>query len=193
MPTRISGLRYLSGYLPLHEQIALLNVIDQQPWSDELKRRVQHYGYRYDYKKRLVDSSMYLGELPDWLRPLAERLAEDGLMEPSPDQAIINEYLPGQGIASHVDCEPCFGDTIVSLSLGSACVMTFTNLRTRKEFETVLDPGSLIVLRGAARYDWQHGIPARKTDTLHSEVIKRGRRVSVTFRQVMLDRLSTDS
>ena len=38
-----------------------------------------------------------------------------------------------------------------------------------------------------------HGIPARKTDFLNGEVLKRGRRVSVTFRTVILENLSPDS
>lgn len=41
------------------------------------------------------------------------------------DQAIINEYLPGQGIAAHVDCEPCFGDEIGVVSLLDSHPMEF--------------------------------------------------------------------
>ena len=37
--------------------------------------------------------------------------------------AAVNEYLPGQGIAQHVDCVPCFGGTVASLSLLSPCTM----------------------------------------------------------------------
>lgn len=42
-----------------------------------------------------------------------------------PDQVTVNEYLPGQGIASHVDTHEAFGPTLLSLSLVSGVVMDF--------------------------------------------------------------------
>lgn len=62
------------------------------------------------------------------LQGLAERLVADGRFAAVPDQVIANEYLPGQGISAHVDCEPCFGEVIASLSLLSACEMRFASL-----------------------------------------------------------------
>src|SRR5215211_7423406 len=113
----INGLRYQAEYVNTETEEALLETIDAQIWQNPFQRRVQHYGYVYDYRRRTIDESMHLGALPDWLQTLAERLQHDGWMEVVPDQVIINEYVPGQGIALHVDCEPCFGDTILSLSL----------------------------------------------------------------------------
>lgn len=57
---------------------------------------------------------------------LAEKLFLDKLFNKIPDQLIINEYLPGQGIAPHIDCVPCFTETIVSISLGDEYPMRFT-------------------------------------------------------------------
>lgn len=57
---------------------------------------------------------------------IASRLYEDTLMEVLPDQVIVNEYQPGQGIANHIDCISCFSGTVISLSLGSSCIMDFT-------------------------------------------------------------------
>ena len=37
----------------------------------------------------------------------------------------VNEYLPGQGIASHVDSHDAFSTAIFSLSLASGVVMDF--------------------------------------------------------------------
>ena len=104
-----------------------------------------------------------------------------------PDQLIVNEYEPGQGIASHVDCVPCFTETIASLSLGSACVMNFGNKEKERVVPLLLEPRSLVILRSDARYNWTHGIAARKTDDLQGRVIQRRRRVSLTFRKVILD------
>ena len=44
--------------------------------------------------------------------------------DPRPSFALVNEYLPGQGIALHLDYQP-FDRTVASLSLLSPCVMEF--------------------------------------------------------------------
>lgn len=180
----LEGLYYLPTYVLPAQQHSLLEQIDAQPWSSELRRRVQHYGYRYDYTAHRVTPSMQALPFPDWLHVLAQRLCDDGQSPALPDQVIINEYVPGQGIAPHIDCVPCFGDTILSLSLGSACVMQLSHATQQQEL--LLEPGSLLRLSGKARYQWKHGIPARKTDTIAGTRLPRQRRVSLTFRTVIL-------
>jgi alkylated DNA repair dioxygenase AlkB len=182
----IPGLDYIPNYLTPAEQVQLLTAIDHEPWLNDLKRRVQHYGYRYDYTKRTIHESLYLGPLPAWSQPLADRLVRDSWSARPFDQLIINEYLPGQGISSHVDCVPCFDDTIISISLGSSCVMHYTHITDARVVPMLLQPGSLVVMRGESRYTWKHGIPARKTDTYEGQVLVRGRRVSLTFRTVLV-------
>lgn len=173
----IPGLQYLPDFITTKEERALIKAIDQQPWLHDLKRRVQHYGYKYDYKARAVTADSYLGSLPDWLMPITQKLPF------KPDQAIVNEYLPGQGISAHVDCVPCFSDTIASLSLGSGVIMQFTN--GQEKHDPYLESRSLIILSGPARYEWTHAIPARKSDVVDGFKIERGRRVSMTFRTVI--------
>ena len=182
----ISGLQYIPYYITESDHDRLIKIIDEQTWLTELKRRVQHYGYKYDYKKRTADSSMYLGKLPNWVLSVAQRLERDKLLEVFPDQVIINEYQPGQGIASHIDCMHCFGDTIISLSLGSTCVMEFTHIKTLDKIAIRLEPRSLVVLKGEARYLWQHRIAARKKDRYEGIEIVRDRRISMTFRKVIV-------
>merc|ERR1712181_35905 len=47
-----------------------------------------------------------------------------------------------------------------------------------------LSPNSLAILRGEARYAWQHGISWRKTDCIKDgEAVPRGRRISLTLRK----------
>jgi len=181
----IPGLNYIPDYINTEEQKQLLEIIDQQEWSTQLKRRVQHYGYLYEYKKRTLTSASYLGALPDWANQLGQKLVRDRMTPIPPDQLIVNEYLPGQGIANHVDCVPCFGNRIISLCLGSPCVMNLTHLTTQTQIPLLLLPGSLLILQGIARYQWQHGIPARKTDQYQGKKLVRHRRVSLTFREVV--------
>ena len=181
----IPGLTYVPEYITFEEQNQLIHAIDQQEWSLKLKRRVQHYGYRYDYKNGSLASAIYLGALPDWAEYIASRLFNDKLTEKAFDQLIVNEYQPGQGIISHVDCVPCFGNTIISLSLGSPCVMDFTHSQTQQKISLLLSPGSLVVMHREARYLWQHGIAPRKKDKYKGTEITRTRRISMTFREVL--------
>ena len=183
----IDGLSYIREFVSVEMQDRLLAKVDGETWLADLKRRVQHYGYKYDYKSRHINYSMRIGRLPEWAEEVTELLCQQAIMAERADQLIVNEYLPGQGIASHIDCVPCFTDTIASLSLGSSCVMNFTNNLTKRVIPVLLEPGSLVVLRGDARYAWTHGIASRKSDQFQGRSIPRGRRVSLTFRKVILD------
>lgn len=180
----IAGLSYIPDYIDESTEAALLKIIDSQPWMHDLKRCVQHYGWRYDYKARNVTSDLRIGALPDWLQQHAVRLQQAGYFSEAPDQVIINDYQPGQGISAHIDCVPCFADTIASLSLASPCVMDFTHIKIGEKSSLLLEPRSLLVLNGDARYVWQHAIAGRKTDRISGHIIQRTRRLSLTFRKV---------
>jgi alkylated DNA repair dioxygenase AlkB len=182
----IPGLTLHPNFITPAEEGDLLSMIDTQPWRADLQRRVQHYGYRYDYKARQVTSDLYLGPLPVWLQVLAESLVQRGLFPHLPDQVIVNEYLPGQGIAPHIDCVPCFGSVIASLSLGSDVVMDFGRSDGSEKISHRLPARSLLIMTGAARYHWQHSIAKRKTDVVDGQKIIRQRRVSLTFRCVVM-------
>ena len=177
----VPGLHYKPSFITAEEEHNLLAKIDAAMWLTSLKRRVQHYGYQYNYKSRTLDHGLYLGPLPAWLQPLAKRLIENNIMD-AVDQIIVNEYAPGQGISPHIDCIPCFGPVICSLSLGSACLIDLTN---QCKTSILLEPRSLLVLTGDARYLWNHGIAARKNDTYHGNKIVRQRRASLTFSSIL--------
>jgi len=105
-----------------------------------------------------------------------------GLVEEMPDQLIVNKYESGQGITAHIDCEPCFKNTIVTVSLGWAYEMDFISVPTGKVKSALLDPGSALVMQGEARHQWMHRIKAKMSD----RGIRRKTRVSLTFRNVIL-------
>ncbi|MEL7398533.1 MAG: alpha-ketoglutarate-dependent dioxygenase AlkB [Pseudomonadota bacterium] len=181
------GLTYLENYVSEDEAVRLAQEIDAAPWRTDLKRRVQHYGYRYDYKARQARREDYLGPLPELFQELAERLTAEGHFQAVPDQVIVNEYQPGQGISAHIDCQPCFGETIASLSLLSACVMRFSSQTHSQKMELQLQPASLLVLKGDARHMWTHAIPLRKTDIFEGQKHVRSRRISLTFRTMKFE------
>ncbi|GAB3968949.1 alpha-ketoglutarate-dependent dioxygenase AlkB [Actinoallomurus acanthiterrae] len=186
----VPGLRYVPDWLDAVEQGRLAARIDAAAWSGELRRRVQHYGHRYDYGRRGVSSdggAAPAPPIPEWALPLVARLHGEGHMETPADQMIVNEYLPGQGISAHVDCVPCFGPVVVSVSLLSAVTMEFTDPDAETRIPVRLEPGSLCVMTGPARYAWRHAIAARKSDPGPHGRIPRSRRVSLTLRTVLPD------
>lgn len=179
----VPGLVYRSDLLDVHQEAALLRAVDALPWLADLKRRVQHYGYKYDYKARAISRSMFVGPLPVFAVELAGALVQAGLLTEPPDQLIVNEYIPGQGITPHIDCEPCFKERIVTVSLGSHCEMEFTPQDPERELRAImLEPRSALLISGEARYRWKHSIRGRRSD--HGR--PRSRRVSLTFRNVIL-------
>jgi alkylated DNA repair dioxygenase AlkB len=181
---RIKGLFIEKQFLHIRGQEELVAFIDSSAWSNELKRRVQHFGYYYNYKIRRISSNMEIAPIPEWGRTLIQKIYTSGVATLKFNQLIINEYLPGQGIAPHIDCIPCFDNEIVSISLGSSCLMTFSNKKQEEKFDVMLEPGDLLLIKDEARYQWHHQIKPRKIDTWKGIDIIRERRLSLTFRKV---------
>ena len=172
----IDGFSYYKEFIRSDDEGRLLKHADSHPWNTTWKRRIQQYGLSYGTSRRES-----LGDIPDWLSWLCIRLRDERIFSETPNQVIINEYLPGQGIAPHVDYRSNYGNTVASLSLGSPIVMDFRGGENKK-VSYLLEPRSLFVLSGPARFNWKHGIAPRKTDHLLGAVVTRGRRLSCTFR-----------
>lgn len=143
----------------------LLKKIDQAEWCSDLKRRTQHYGYKYDYKKRNVTAST---PIPKWLKKLCQEVRD--LTSHKPTQVIINEYTAGQSISAHTDA-PIFGEHIVSITLGGESSMIFE--RENQKVKIALRPCGAIMMSGDYRYKWKH---------CTSPIKSGARRVSITFR-----------
>jgi alkylated DNA repair dioxygenase AlkB len=184
------GLIIMPDFISLADEHALLAEIDGPAgpaWSDELLRRVKHFGFRYNYKSRAISMSDKVDDIPRWAREYADRLVENGHFESAPDQLIINEYEPGQGISPHIDRASCFGPVVASLSLLSDVVMDFES-PVGAQVSALLPSRSMLVLSGPARYAWKHGIAARKRDSISGIDLRRHRRLSLTYRTVLFDR-----
>ncbi len=177
LPT-IVGLRYIPEYLDRETHDRLMAAADGQPWQTSVDHRVQVYGYHYSHRHR---AAYRIGDLPPWVSALAMRLWRDGLLPIVPDQMVANDYPPGSGIFAHVD-QAVFGDTIASVSLGSTCLMQFSNSEGARKEELLLEPRSVLVLSDEARWAWKHEIPARAVDRWQNQEWPRARRVSLTFR-----------
>ncbi len=115
------GAAIIPDFITPAEEERILLRIDQTPWLTELRRRVQHYGWRYDY--RGGGSRTPAPSFPRWAAVMAERLSPHFTARP-PVQCIVNEYRPGQGIGMHADHRD-FGPVGASLSLCTSWPMRF--------------------------------------------------------------------
>src|SRR3954470_867787 len=153
----IPGLAYHRAYIDAKQEAELVTAIDAEPWDTSWKRRRQPYGQSYG--KSAADHPA----IPAWAQFLIDKLYAEGISERPFDQMLVNEYLPGQGIALHRDYEP-FDRTVVSLSLLAPCVMDFRCMTDGRRESLLLERRSLLILSDEARYEWEHGIARRKTD-----------------------------
>eukprot|EP01125_Pyxidicula_operculata_P006807 TRINITY_DN2337_c0_g1_i2.p1 TRINITY_DN2337_c0_g1~~TRINITY_DN2337_c0_g1_i2.p1 ORF type:complete len:167 (-),score=36.32 TRINITY_DN2337_c0_g1_i2:77-577(-) len=115
-----------------------------------------------------------------------DRAIEKGILIEKPDQLIINNYEPGQGIAKHVDKMNQFKEHIVSISLLSDCLMIFREKETQKAISVRLSRRSAIGMSGDARSKWTHEIPSHKKFEWKGMKVPRNRRISLTFRNIII-------
>ena len=196
----LSGLIYLEGVLTPELSQEIVSWLDQQTWSNKLKRRTQHYGYEYDYSSRSV-SPKPTTPIHGPIKVVANWLARTGLITPT--QCIVNEYLRDQGISAHTDSNQ-FGPVVVSISLLQPCNMIFSKgeeklsksratpellwpaQTSRVKHSVTLMPNSMVAMTGEARSVYRHEIPVRKTVTMPDGSTYHKpdgyRRISLTFR-----------
>lgn len=185
-----------------NEEAVLLQYLDAQPWDCTIKRRTQHYGRRFDYVRKSVAGGDAPPPLPPCIATIVDKLlAADAALVPwaaytrDALQVTINEYPPGVGIAAHVDTHSAFTDGIASLTLGAGISFRMQRCTDALDHVVWLPRRSLLVMRGATRYAWKHGISGRRYDRVETEApaadgqgfewIPRTRRVSVTLRIVL--------
>lgn len=165
--------------------------------SGSNSRRAFHTGYDYDYKSGRVTPT---APIPDTFQELAARArqccmalqlhddSEEGQEQvPEFDQCLLNEYMVShsQGITWHTD-HKAFGPFITCYTFGSGTEMQFRLPGTSNVVSVRVEPGSLYIMSGDARWEWQHCMPGRKSDPNPNggKRIPRGDRYSVTFRSV---------
>lgn len=181
-PAPPNGFRYIDDFVAEDEESKLIAELERVDFRAVVmrevaaKRTTAHFGWDYGYETWRIEPA---APIPEWLLPLRERAAALLAMNPEElEEALLTRYPEGAGIGWHRDA-PMFGDTVIGLSLGAACVMKFR----RKEGEAFvvwkqpLERRSLYVISGEARRVWQHSIAT--TPAL---------RYSITFRTVRAKR-----
>lgn len=204
----VPGLYYFPEFLDGVTQREVMDWIDhddrKDDWCEDMKRRVLHYGWRYDYRAKTTNER--LGRLPEIFAKIAGQLAmlrlPNGtrLFHQAPDQVLVNEYDNSrpkdkpkpQGIALHTDRTDCFDRTVATVSLGDDWEMKLQPIHgtPNQARQIMLVRRSALIMTGDARFNWKHGIMPRKSEkTEHGGLRPRQRRLSLTFR-TMLDPLS---
>lgn len=171
------GLIYIPNFIEEAEELLVTSVINESNWYEKCGRMMQSYGYNYrkgDYNIDLHKTT----EIPIELNFLLEKI--NNLTQKSFNQMTVNKYEAGQGIDAHYDHVTRFGDTISGLTLGSGCTLTFEYMKNRVDM--YLEPRSLYIMYGDMRYIWKHKISKLLYDKVDGKNIKRGTRLSLTFR-----------
>jgi alkylated DNA repair dioxygenase AlkB len=162
------------------EERALLDEIARLPLEEAkykqytARRRIAYFGFGYDF------TSNRLGEAPPappFLAPLRDKVAAwMGVAPAELEQALVTEYRPGTPLGWHRDA-PDFG-RVAGVSLGGWARMRLRRYPAANDESIVLElaPRSAYQMKGAARWRWQHSIPAT-----------RELRYSITFRTLRKD------
>ncbi|KAM4800622.1 putative RNA/DNA demethylase ALKBH6 isoform X3 [Urocitellus parryii] len=152
--------------------------------------------------------------LPPWLQRYVDKVSDLSLFGGlAANHVLVNQYLPGEGIMPHED-GPLYYPTVSTISLGSHTMLDFYEPRQPEDDDPIeqprpppqpttsllLEPCSLLVLRGTAYTRLLHGIAATRVDVLDTASLPpnaaacrsalpgahlvRGTRVSLTIRRV---------
>jgi|SRR5687767_15876893 len=82
-PIEIPGFTLRKDYVTAAEERALLVHIEEGPWETDWRRRIQQYGLGYAGEHGT--KATWLRDFPEWLFPLARRVADDAAFERFPE------------------------------------------------------------------------------------------------------------
>jgi alkylated DNA repair dioxygenase AlkB len=177
-PALPPGMRYEAEFLTRDEERHWTAFAQSLPLREmnykgyTAKRRVVSFGGKYDYVRNRLEEGP---PIPPELDPLRSRVARWLGVEPAAfTQVLVAEYREGTPLGWHRDV-PDFED-VVGVSLLADAVMRFRPYppdapKKADILKIAVAPRSIYLLRGPARWEWQHSVVP--TPTL---------RYSITFR-----------
>ena len=178
------GAKLFCEFITPEEEEWLMNDLQDYEVDTEISRRRWHFLQHYNVLSSAID-------LP--AQPLSDEFVQSDFYHRLihtigfvPQEVLVNEYTPVQGIVEHVDAQ-IFGPVIAIVSCGSNVDMFF---RKRPVTHKCMIPRrSLLLLSGEARYTYTHGIPKSKNYQHWNGDkyvrIPRTLRISYTFRSVV--------
>jgi alkylated DNA repair dioxygenase AlkB len=171
------GFKYSPDFIDLDEESALVTEMQGLAFAPyefsgvQARRRVASFGLVRGYQSRGPEQA---AAIPNFLKGLKAKAASYAGMAPDDfKQVLVSEYTPGTPIGWHKD-RALYVD-VVGVSLLAAATFRFrrpTDWGWIRHTQ-ILEPRSIYLLRGAARDQWQHSIPA-----------VQDLRYSITFRSV---------
>jgi alkylated DNA repair dioxygenase AlkB len=178
----VEGLRYERDFLSLAEEAELLGIVQGLPLKEmrykeyTARRRGTSFGGSYDFDTNRLKPGP---PLPEALHPLRAKVAAwAGIAPEDLGHTLIAEYRPGTPLGWHRDV-PDFED-IIGVSLHNDAVMQFrpyvpgAPASGPAALEFLIEPRSVYLLRGPARWAWQHAIAP--TEALRYSITLRTRR-----------------
>jgi alkylated DNA repair dioxygenase AlkB len=177
----IEGLRYEREFLTRAEEAELRRLVQgfelrEMRYKDyTARRRGIGFGGSYDFDKHQLRPG---AAMPPALHPLRARVAAWMGMAPEDfAHMLISEYRPGTPLGWHRDV-PDFED-IVGVSLQGDAVLQLrpyppVSASAPASLQLLIEPRSIYMLRGEARWAWQHSIAP--TEALRYSITMRTRR-----------------
>ncbi|MDF2462867.1 MAG: 2OG-Fe(II) oxygenase [Ramlibacter sp.] len=185
LPPLPEGMRYERDFLSPAEEQSLIEIVAAMPVKEmnyrgyTARRRVLSFGGSYDFQAQQLNAAP---PLPKSLEPLRRKVAHWlGVAPEAFTQVLVAEYREGTPLGWHRDV-PNFED-VVGVSLLNEAVMRFRPYPPRepKKAQVVkltVEPRSIYLLRGPARWAWQHSVSP--TPTLRYSITFRTSRGSVS-------------
>jgi alkylated DNA repair dioxygenase AlkB len=177
-PVMPDGLIYQPEFLTREEEQSLIGLVASMPVKEmdyrgyTARRRVLSFGGSYDFQAQRLNAA---APLPATLEPLRRKVAHWlGIAPDALSQVMIAEYREGTPLGWHRDV-PDFED-VLGVSLLNPAVLRLRPYPPRDPrkagvIKLVVEPRSIYLLRGPARWDWQHSVAPAKS-----------LRYSITFR-----------
>ncbi|HEX6703905.1 MAG TPA: alpha-ketoglutarate-dependent dioxygenase AlkB [Albitalea sp.] len=180
-PVLPEGLAFREDFIDAAEEADLLAAIAQLPFEAArykaftARRRVVSYGHRYDFDENRLEPAQ---PVAPFLLPLREKAAAwAGVAPEAFANALVAQYEPGTPLGWHRDV-PDY-ELVFGVSLAAPARMRLRRYPpvSPKKADVIsleLPPRSAYVLRGVARWGWQHSIAP--TEALRYSITFRTRR-----------------
>jgi alkylated DNA repair dioxygenase AlkB len=179
------GFRYRPDLIATDAERALLQEFERLEFAPFQfqgfvgKRCVVSFGWRYDFNGGGLQRT---DDIPEFLKPVRALAAAFAELDATDlQQVLLTQYPPGASIGWHKD-RSVFGD-VVGISLLSPCTFRFRRKAGAKWERRSLttEPRSAYLLRGEARTQWEHSIPA--VEALRYSITFRNLRAAGSDRQ----------
>jgi alkylated DNA repair dioxygenase AlkB len=164
-PVSPEGFSYYPDFINKEDEQNLIETIRKMELHSflfqgyEAKRKVASFGYDWSFEKRSLSKGK---EIPNEFNSLMQKVADRlSVSKEAFAELLVTEYPPESVINWHRDAPPF--NIIAGISLFSDCTFRLRpHDKTKRKRSAIISfpvkQGSLYVMQGLARSDWQHSI-----------------------------------